>query len=490
MVNIGRILSRNEQFQLQTAIIPRAFTAEKDNDRSRMSHPEHDTRRLFPGLPEWCTWGLWAGLTLAPLLFLLLMLAFFHLEVPFNDQWELIPLLEKAEAGTLSPVDFWALHNEHRLVFPRLLMLGLARISRWDIRWEIATNAALGIGIFLVAIAMIRSTAHRLRMPGVIWTVPFVALTVFSLSQWQNWFLGWQLQVFMNVLAAVAGFAILGKPALRWWHVLAAMAFGIVATYSFANGMAFWPTGFLVLIVAGRKSLPRLRLSLFAAAWIVVTVLVAWSYLYGYERPEYHPALSEMFRHPLTYAAYVFKYLGGPIVGYSGIGAALAGLTGLTALCACSARLMRRGEVSAKDLAPYWAMALYAIASALVTGLGRLGFGSEQALSSRYVTLAQLLWVADIALVYMLVARRGPSVRGLLAACAVVLLLALNSLHGAYRWTERYAFRMPAHAELMEGDDPDILRRLYPNVPDVAVILERRQYLRSRALSVFRDAGE
>ncbi|NIA15468.1 MAG: hypothetical protein GWP08_15500 [Nitrospiraceae bacterium] len=452
-----------------------------------MHHAEQDTRHVRARLPSWCAWGIWAGLTLSPLLFLLLMLGFLHLEVPFNDQWELIPLLEKAEAGTLSPVDLWALHNEHRLVFPRLLMLFLAHVSHWDIRWEIAANAVLGIGIFLVLARMIRTTAHRLNMPGVIWTVPFLALTVFSLSQWQNWFLGWQLQVFMNVLAAVGGFAMLGKPALRWQHVAVAMALGVVATYSFANGMAFWPTGFLVLIVAGRKSLPRQRLSLFAAAWIVVTILVAWSYLYGYERPGYHPALSEVFRHPLIYAAYVLKYLGGPIVGYSGIGATLAGLAGLTALCASSAWLMRQGDVRPKDLAPYWAMALYAIASAMVTGLGRLGYGSEQALSSRYVTLAQLLWVANLALVYLLAARRPPSARGLLAALAIVLLLAANSLHGAYRWTERYAFRHPAQTELIEGDDPDILRRLHP---DVALVLKRREFLRSRGLSVFKDTAK
>src|SRR5436189_3578557 len=47
-------------------------------------------------------------------------------DVPFWDQWDgTAPLFEKMAAGTLRFADFFAQHNEHRLLFPRLIFFGL-----------------------------------------------------------------------------------------------------------------------------------------------------------------------------------------------------------------------------------------------------------------------------------------------------------------------------------------------------------------------------
>src|SRR4051794_2788618 len=53
----------------------------------------------------------------------------FHnaVDVPSWDQWELVGLLVKSSHGELRFADLHAQHNEHRVLFPRLLMLGLAR---------------------------------------------------------------------------------------------------------------------------------------------------------------------------------------------------------------------------------------------------------------------------------------------------------------------------------------------------------------------------
>jgi hypothetical protein len=43
--------------------------------------------------------------------------------VPFMDQWELVPLLAADADGRLRFASLWAKHNEHRLLLPRLLMI-------------------------------------------------------------------------------------------------------------------------------------------------------------------------------------------------------------------------------------------------------------------------------------------------------------------------------------------------------------------------------
>lgn len=62
----------------------------------------------------------------APFLVLAVMIAVFAVNVPFLDQWELVELFRKYHEGQLGFADFFAQHNEHRLLFPRLVMFGLA----------------------------------------------------------------------------------------------------------------------------------------------------------------------------------------------------------------------------------------------------------------------------------------------------------------------------------------------------------------------------
>jgi len=79
-------------------------------------------------------------LSAIPLIVLVVSIAAFAVDVPIADQWALVPLLEKSYAGRLSLRDLWAQHNEHRLLFPRLLMLGLAHLTGWNTAYELGAN--------------------------------------------------------------------------------------------------------------------------------------------------------------------------------------------------------------------------------------------------------------------------------------------------------------------------------------------------------------
>src|SRR3954469_12330383 len=68
-------------------------------------------------------------------------------DVPFADQWTLVSVLDHFYAGTLSFHDLWSQHNEHRLLFPRLIMLGLAIASGWNTHYEMLTNILLATAI-------------------------------------------------------------------------------------------------------------------------------------------------------------------------------------------------------------------------------------------------------------------------------------------------------------------------------------------------------
>ena len=64
-----------------------------------------------------------------PAVFLVCMILRFHVNVPYYDEWEMASKLEKTYTGTLGFQDIWGQHNEHHPVFPRMIILVLARLS-------------------------------------------------------------------------------------------------------------------------------------------------------------------------------------------------------------------------------------------------------------------------------------------------------------------------------------------------------------------------
>ena len=368
--------------------------------------PEHEHKdaaamlrasRTHPA--QWLFWGI-PLLSCAALVILVFRYA---VAVPVLDQWALVSLLDKWHGHNLTFADFWAQHNEHRLVFPRLIMLACAVLSGWDLRWELAVNLLLGVGIYAALTTQIRQTAQRTGILAFRWLAPVFALAIFSFRQHENWEWGWQLQIFLNVLAVIVGIVALAKWPLSWLRLGVGMACGIVATYSFANGMLFWLVGGCLVLCLPRspRKWPYLIL------WVLVGSAVIASYRYQFaDNPIMRESLAYGLRHPVTFLLYAVTYVGslfsiGNLEAHPywsmAFAATPAGLFGLAALWRV-ARNCRLQGVSRDLWLPYGAMVFYASLSALVSASGRVSMGVVQSTASRYTTISQLFWVGLVGL--------------------------------------------------------------------------------------------
>src|SRR5262245_14310192 len=333
-----------------------------------------------------------ALLALLPFVFLVQMCVRLYVDVPFFDQWGMVQRLDHLASGTLTIADFWGQHSEHRPLVPIVVMLVLARLTRWNIAWEIAFNLGLAASIFGLFSAYV-TTAWRDRGVAPLWLLPVVSLLVFSPVQWENWLWGWQMTVLMCAAASVLGAYLIASGVQGRGAFAAALACGVCATYSFASGLVYWvsqPAGLWM----GGGARRRARLGV----WTVVAAVTMASFFYHFERPAQPSMLSNFASLDACrrYVLYVLAYLGAPIASATATRAATAGAAVMAVFVALAIRL-RNVRTEKVFLFPFL-VGLQALGTAAVSGLGRAWMGVEQALSSRYTTLAVLLWCATLCL--------------------------------------------------------------------------------------------
>jgi hypothetical protein len=223
------------------------------------------------------------------------------------------------------------------------------------------------------------------------------------------------------------------------------------------------------------------RRGLVALALGVLGGAVLWLYFTGYRKPAHHPALRYFTAHPAEYLAFVLVYLGAPVGAWRPKPALVGGLLGVGVLCGSAGWLWWRAPTSRSVILPWLLLAAYAVASGAATGLGRVGFGTNQALASRYTTFSGLFWISlcvVAAVAFTLAFPRGRA-HGRLAlpAAAVVALLTVPVAIGYAMTSSRgYSVLKIHHAGLLKNKDcllyytrasDTCLETLYPSAPAV-----------------------
>ena len=238
--------------------------------------------------------------------------------------------------------------------------------------------------------------------------------------------------------------------------------------------------------------------------WSFLAVLTLGSYLLHYQKPTRHPSLTSAFKHPFDFLTYVLKYLGSLCAQYGNAAvlpdstlAVVFGAAAIALLGWAVFALIWKNPKQEEALRPYLGMVAYSILSALMTGVGRAGFGSEQAMESRYCTLTVPLWVSLIVFLILL-SRTNASHRkaARVAQWGLALILVFvglssflsfkqaQGIYDARSEGKAYLLQLGLHPE--SKPDLDELFRVYP-VKNPAVLVNRLPVLVRERLSLFRD---
>lgn len=323
----------------------------------------------------------------------------FSVDVPFWDQWRLVPLFDKVATGTVTFGDFWALHSNHRLLFPKIIITILAFTSHWNINYEICFSIFLSILTFGFLYKISETTSKGVSDRLFHLTNISTCFLLFSLVQEQNWLWGFQLAWFLINLCVISAVYWLNSdsqlaPNLRIF--LAGMAC-LVASLSSAHGLLSWLAVIPSLFAVEGTVKQRTQRLL---GWVSIWVALLAIYTIDYHPKNGSPKIGSLLEQPLVLGDYFFSLIGAPIVRLPMVSA----LIGLVIFCSFLGvifyifnRYSFKLLAAIIEVAPWLSIGLFSIlCSALIT-MGRVRYGVEQALdSSRYTTTSLLLLIAFV----------------------------------------------------------------------------------------------
>src|SRR6478672_853828 len=214
-----------------------------------------------------------------PLALLLWFVATYSVNVPYWDEWALVSIFDKVATGTATFQDFFAQHNEHRILFPKIIFTILAFSTNWDISYQLILSILLAAATFLMLSKISYSQINHIPKNYLHSANILSCILIFSLPQHENWLWGFQIAWFLInfcVATAIFSLTLLNNVKVK---ILVAAIFCFIATFSLAHGLLSWiaviPS---VAAIAGSHS-QKIKRIIF---WFVLFLASVGIYFIGY----------------------------------------------------------------------------------------------------------------------------------------------------------------------------------------------------------------
>jgi hypothetical protein len=190
----------------------------------------------------------------------------------YQDDYHLlrfVTVIEDDSVGFQEKIKtLWGLHNEHRIIFPRLITL-LDYHIQGHIDWAVlnVVSALYYFGIFFFFFKILQKFGHNY------WYVLPVALLIFQPAAYENFY--WTISILQqvgNVFWAMFLFysIVYFNPSKFWISLLLVF----VLTFTHGNGLFAFGVGGILLFVQKRYK--------HLGIWMLFMILVATLYFYGY----------------------------------------------------------------------------------------------------------------------------------------------------------------------------------------------------------------
>lgn len=345
-----------------------------------------------------------------PAFFMAFSIIRYGVNFPFSDQWPLAVMFEKIYANNLTISDLFAQFHESRKFFPRLIFIGLAQLTNWDVRYEMLfiffLTCLISINIYWLSKITLKTSCLQLVLLFIL-----ANLFVFSPAQYENWLWGIQIVVYIPILCLTSCILISHSKSSANIKLILTILLTTIATYSYANGMLNWLLVLPVLLVGITKPVQALsnqfhpaQYKKFILIWLIAFLVNIIPYFYQYEKPNDHPSFISGILQPINSLHYFLVFTGSPLAFGNLTVATIIGfivivLWGLIVFKLSQIIFKNISQPAISQVIGWLVIGLYGIISGLITSLGRVGFGVSQALAPRYTAFSIYIIISLIYLV-------------------------------------------------------------------------------------------
>jgi hypothetical protein len=325
--------------------------------------------------------------------------------IPLAEDWLLVAPLTGNEADMHGWL--WAQNNEHRIPLPKLLMLGLLKVTGANFKAGMYANVFLLSSLALMVILFLRS----MRGGRTKYVDAFVPVLFLHIGNWENMVWSWQLSFVLPSVFTLVIFMILIKEPLVTRLRDAALIILLILMLPLCGGNGLLYVPFLTLWLLycaffhwskGEDRTVKKNMVGLLLAGSILSILLFGLYFVGYQQPTWNPDNPGLVESLKTAGKFVVLSVG-PAVKFSWKIAALAVVI-TSSVIAWSTYLVVRSSLYSKGRIQKhraWSILLYLgilFVFTVAIGWGRAALVPQFGMPDRYVLFASpILFVSFFA---------------------------------------------------------------------------------------------
>lgn len=316
--------------------------------------------------------------------------------VPFMDQWGLVPIFKQLPTGDLGFTDLMRQNNEHRLLIPTAIFTLMAFLTDWNIWYELFLNIILTF-ITFSAVCFIAKQVYT-ASNALSLCLLVCGLLLCSLIQYDNWLHGFQVAFFL--IQACVALAVLVLSLEQWSELKRVLIAGLlcfVASLSSGHGLLSWIalTPLILTMSSDRRTTVK-----YTFVWLLLLLGTYGLYFYEYVSPtgEFIPDKTFFLKHPIE-AMQFFLVLQGSQFAHSfhldpvSAATVLGLVISITYVFLTIYYSLNRRFNEQKS---FIVLGLFGLLCSAMNTVGRSAWGPPLALTSRYTTTPIYVFVSVI----------------------------------------------------------------------------------------------
>lgn len=296
------------------------------------------------------------------------------------------------ENGKIDFEEMFEQQNENRIFFPHLIMFTIASLTAWNTFYHsLFAWVLLGVIVFLFWNFILKT------IPQQKWIIIPTAWLVYSFSTWHSLIFGYSgVMWFLAVTAVLGSLYFQIKMKESYFYIIPVIILAYVSSFSYLLGLLVWPIGILSFI----GKFPKKRTLLFI--FVIAAIFAFTLYFNGWELNPLHPDPLLALSKPLDYGQYFLFYLTNGLNPVNNLGldrTDTSSFVSLIIISLFSAMIFLACRLKERDqLTPWVQIGLMGLLAALVTGIGRLGFGVDSAFASKYYLFSSMFLIGTLGL--------------------------------------------------------------------------------------------